>query len=179
MSGQLIRALTASDWPQVEAIYREGISTGHATFEPEPPSWETFDLGKLPGQRLVAVEDDTVLGWAAASPTSTREVYRGVAEHSVYVAESARGRGIGDALLGALITSTEAAGIWTLQSGIFPENVGSLTLHVSHGFRVVGTRERIALMTYGPLAGTWRDVYLVERRSRHPMPHRTPHLPRA
>jgi phosphinothricin acetyltransferase len=106
-----------------------------------------------------------VLGWAAASPVSSREVYRGVAEHSVYVASAARGRGIGGELLAALIESSEAAGIWTLQSGIFPENLGSLALHEAHGFRIVGRRERIALMSYGPMAGLWRDVLLVERRS--------------
>ena len=161
----MIGTLNEEHWPAVESIYREGIATGHATFEAEPPSWEEFDTGKLPDQRLVAVENGTVLGWAAASATSSREVYRGVAEHSVYVAAAARGRGIGRDLLTALIDSTDAAGIWTLQSGIFPENLGSLALHDALGFRVVGRRERIALMAYGPMAGEWRDVLLVERRS--------------
>ena len=160
-----IARLEPSHWLAVEAIYREGIATGHATFEPEPPSWSSFDAAKLPNQRLVAVEEGTVLGWAAASPVSSREVYRGVAEHSVYVATAARGRGIGRALLAALIESSEAAGIWTLQSGIFPENLGSLALHETLGFRVVGRRERLALMSYGPMAGVWRDVLLVERRA--------------
>jgi L-amino acid N-acyltransferase YncA len=161
----MIEVLKEKHWLAVEAIYREGIATGHATFEAEPPSWEQFDAGKLPDQRLVAVENGTVLGWAAASATSSREVYRGVAEHSVYVAAAARGRGIGRDLLAALIESTEAAGIWTLQSGIFPENLGSLALHDALGFRIVGRRERIALMPYGPMAGLWRDVLLVERRA--------------
>jgi phosphinothricin acetyltransferase len=161
----MIELLQESHWPAVEAIYREGIATGHATFEADPPTWEQFDLGKLSEQRLVAVENETVLGWAAASATSTREVYRGVAEHSVYVAKAAQGRGIGSALLAALIHSSEAAGIWTLQSGIFPENLGSLALHKAHGFRIVGRRERIARMGHGPMEGIWRDVLLVERRS--------------
>ena len=161
----MIERLDETHWPAVEAIYREGIATGHATFEPDPPSWKQFDAGKLPEQRLVAIEEGTVLGWAAASATSSREVYRGVAEHSVYVAAAARGRGIGRDLLSALIESTEAAGIWTLQSGIFPENLGSLALHDALGFRVVGRRERLAHMAYGPMAGLWRDVLLVERRA--------------
>ena len=162
----VIRDLTESDWQAVEAIYRGGIATGHATSEFEPPGWRDFDAGKLAAQRHVAVAGDVIVGWAAASPTSTRDAYRGVAEHSIYVATEARGRGVGHALLAALIASTERAGIWTLQSGIFPENTGSRALHAAHGFRVVGKREKLALMTYGPLAGHWRDVLLVERRSR-------------
>ena len=162
----VIRDLTESDWSEVDAIYRDGIATGHATFEVEPPGWREFDAGKLAAHRHVAVDGDAIVGWAAASPTSTRDAYRGVAEHSIYVAADARGRGVGHALLAALIDYTEGAGIWTLQSGIFPENVGSLALHAAHGFRVVGKREKLALMTYGPLAGHWRDVLLVERRSR-------------
>ena len=163
-----IERLQPAHWPGVEQVYREGIATGHATFETEPPSWESFDAGKLAEQRLVAIDGDTVLGWAASSPTSTREVYRGVVEHSVYVATAARGRGVGHALLEALIESAEAAGIWTLQSGVFPENAGSLALHEKHGFRVVGRRERVGLMGYGPMAGQWRDVLLIERRSARP-----------
>lgn len=166
MTRPAIRALAATDWTQIEAIYREGIETGHATFEPRPPTWDDFDSSKHPHHRFAAIDGDTILGWAAASPTSTRDVYRGVAEHSVYVAAAARGKGVGHLLLDALIDSTEAAGIWTLQSGIFPENNASLELHGKHGFRVVGHRERLALMSYGPLAGVWRDVYLVERRAR-------------
>ncbi|RDH95592.1 MULTISPECIES: GNAT family N-acetyltransferase [unclassified Curtobacterium] len=160
-----VRPMTAADWPSVETIYREGIATGNATFEAEPPSWEAFDAGKLPEHRFVAVAGDEVLGWVAVSPTSTRPVYRGVVEHSVYVAATARGRGVGHLLLDALIASTEAAGIWTIQSGIFPENTASRALHGRHGFRELGTRERIGLMTFGPWTGQWRDNVLVERRS--------------
>ena len=152
--------MNPDDWPAVEAIYAAGIATGDATFEAEPPTWAEFDAGKLPNHRLVAVEDGSVIGWAAAVGVSERCVYAGVAEHSVYVAPEAGGRGVGRALLDALITSTEAAGIWTLQSGIFPENVASLALHERCGFRVVGTRERL-----GRHHGRWRDVVMVERRS--------------
>ena len=155
--------MTAADWPAVERIYAEGIATGNATFEDRPPSWQSFDAGKLQEHRLV-FDDGAVLGWAAVSPTSAREVYRGVVEHSVYVGASARGRGVGAQLLDALIASCDAAVIWTIQSGIFPENEASLALHRSRGFREVGRRERIALMGYGPHAGRWRDVMLVERR---------------
>ncbi|KTR52586.1 phosphinothricin acetyltransferase [Curtobacterium oceanosedimentum] len=160
-----VRPMTAGDWPAVEAIYREGIATGNATFEAEPPTWEAFNGGKLPDHRFVALGGDVVLGWVAVSPTSARPVYRGVVEHSVYVAAAARGRGIGHLLLDAMIASTEAAGIWTIQSGIFPENTASRALHTHHGFRELGTRERIGLMTFGPWAGQWRDNVLVERRS--------------
>ncbi|PCN48785.1 N-acetyltransferase [Curtobacterium sp. 'Ferrero'] len=160
-----VRAMTAADWPSVQSIYREGIATGNATFEAEPPEWAAFDAGKLPAHRLVAVDGDEVLGWVAVSPTSARPVYRGVVEHSVYVAEQARGRGVGHTLLEALITSTEAAGIWTIQSSLFPENTASIALHAGHGFRQIGTRERVALMGYGPFAGRWRDTVLIERRS--------------
>jgi L-amino acid N-acyltransferase YncA len=160
-----VRALESTDWTEVEAIYREGIATGHATFESEPPSWESFDAGKLPSLRLVAVDDERILGWAAASATSTRTVYAGVIEHSVYVSESARGRGIGQLLLAALVEAADAAGIWTIQSSVFPENENSLALHARLGFRTVGRRERIAKMVYGPMAGQWRDTILIERRS--------------
>ncbi len=163
----LVRPMAAADWPAVEAIYREGIATGNATFEAAPPTWEAFDAGKLPEHRLVAADGDAVLGWVAVSPTSTRPVYRGVVEHSVYVAAAARGRGVGHLLLDALIASTEAAGLWTIQSGIFPENTASRALHARHRFRELGTRERIGLMTFGPWAGQWRDNVLVERRSPH------------
>jgi L-amino acid N-acyltransferase YncA len=159
-----VRPLEAADWPAVEAIYREGIATGHATFESETPTWEAFDAGKVPGLKLVAVDGSTILGWAAASPVSSRPVYRGVVEHSVYVATSARGRGIGHQLVEALIQAAQEANIWTIQSSIFPENAASLALHASHEFRVVGRRERIALMTYGPMVGQWRDTILIERR---------------
>ena len=155
-----IRPLTPADWPAVERIYAEGIATGNATFETEPPTWEEFDAGRLAENRLVAVEDGEVVGWAALSPTSRRECYAGVAEHSVYVAESARGRGTGRALMEALIEGAETSGIWTIQTSIFPENAASLALHEGVGFRVVGRRERIAR-----LDGEWRDTLLIERRS--------------
>lgn len=162
----MIRSMESGDWPSVERIYAEGIATGHATFESTTPSWEQFDAGRRPDLRLVAVEHDAIVGWAACSPVSSREVYRGVAEHSVHVASDARGRGIGDALLAELVTQSEAAGVWTLQSSIFPENLASARLHERHGFRVVGIREAIARISYGPAAGEWRDTVLLERRVR-------------
>jgi len=156
-----IRPMAASDWPAASQIYAAGIATGDATFDTGPPDWTGFDAARLAAHRLVALDaDGAVLGWIAVSAVSGRPVYRGVVEHSVYVHPSAGGRGIGRALLAALIESTEAAGIWTIQSGIFPENVASLVLHARLGFRVVGTRERI-----GQHHGRWRDVILVERRS--------------
>ncbi|GAA1949766.1 GNAT family N-acetyltransferase [Kitasatospora viridis] len=146
---------------QVLDVYRLGIAGGNATFETAELSWERFDAGRLPGHRLVAVDgDDLVLGWAAVSRVSERAAYAGVVEHSVYVRPEAQGRGVGFRLLTALLESTDAAGIWTVQSGIFPENTASLALHRRAGFRVIGTRERI-----GRLHGRWRDVVLVERRS--------------
>jgi len=158
--------LTADHWPDVARIYAAGIATGHATFAPDVPTWESFDTGKLPDHRFVVVDDTgAVLGWVAASPVSDRCVYSGVVEHSVYVDEAARGRGVGRTLMHALLASTDAAGIWTVQSGVFPENTASLALHDAVGFRVVGTRERLGRMTSGPLAGEWRDVVLLERRS--------------
>ena len=161
-----VRPLLAEDWPEVERIYRAGIATGHATFEAEPPSWEAFDRSRLPGHRLVAVDGTgRVLGWVAAGAVSDRCVYAGVVEHSVYVDPQVSGRWVGRRLLDALAASTEAAGVWTIQSGIFPENTASLALHAAAGYRVVGTRERVGRMTHGPLAGHWRDVVLVERRS--------------
>ncbi|MEZ0447624.1 GNAT family N-acetyltransferase [Cellulomonas sp. ICMP 17802] len=160
-----VTAMTAEHWPAVERIYAQGIATGHATFEAAPPSWEQFDAGKLPDHRLVALDDDgSVLGWAAASPVSDRCAYAGVVEHSVYVDPSAQGRGIGRTLLVALLEDARGKGVWTVQSGIFPENVASLAVHAAAGFRVVGTRERLGRMTYGPLQDQWRDVVLVEKR---------------
>jgi L-amino acid N-acyltransferase YncA len=142
-------------------IYRLGIDTGDATFETEPPDWERFTGSRLPGHRFVALDaGGTVIGWVACSPVSDRCAYAGVVEHSVYVHPAARGRGAGRILLDALIASTEAAGIWTIQSGVFPENTASLALHAACGFRTVGTRERV-----GRHHGTWRDVVLLERRS--------------
>ncbi|MGL5859098.1 MAG: GNAT family N-acetyltransferase [Angustibacter sp.] len=158
--------LAVGHWPQVEAIYAEGIATGHATFEAEPPTWDAFDRGKLPDLRWVAVDDSgTVLGWAAASRVSDRCAYLGVVEHSIYVAGRAQGRGVGRVLLDHLAAATEAAGIWTIQAGVFPENTPSLALHRAAGYRTVGTRTRVGKMTHGPLAGQWRDVVMIERRS--------------
>src|SRR4051812_27768741 len=144
----------------VARIYADGIATGHATFETEIPSWEEWDAGHLDAGRLVALVDGEVAGWAALTPVSGRCVYAGVAEHSVYVAEAARGKGVGRALLDELVRRAEAAGIWTIQSGVFPENTASLALHERAGFRVVGVRERL-----GKHEGRWRDVILLERRS--------------
>ena len=157
----LIRPMTRGDAAPVLAIYQAGLDGGNASFETAAPTWEQFDAGKLAEHRHVAADAGTgdVLGWVAISPVSVRQVYAGVVEHSVYVHPDARGRGIGAALLRALIVSTEDAGIWTIQSGIFPENVASLRLHEAAGFRVVGTRERI-----GRHHGQWRDVVLMERR---------------
>jgi L-amino acid N-acyltransferase YncA len=154
-----IRALARGDWDAVEAIYAEGIATRQATFETSTPPWEEFDHGRLQDHRFVAVDGARVLGWAALSPTSSRACYAGVAEHSVYVAESARGRGVGKALMGALLASADAGGIWTIQTSVFPENAASVALHERLGFRVVGRRERIA-----QLDGAWRDTLLLERR---------------
>lgn len=160
-----VRDMSAADWPEVERIYREGIATGNATFEASPPSWEDFDHERVAAPRLVAVQDDTVVGWAAAGRVSSRCVYEGVLEHSVYVAEAARGHGIGRVLLDAFLKAAEAAEVWTVQSGVFPENEPSLALHRELGFRIVGTRERVGKMGYGPYAGRWRDVVMIERRS--------------
>lgn len=156
-----IRSMRAADWPAVRDIYGQGIETGNATFEAEPPEWEAFDTGRLASPRLVAADDGgRVLGWAALSAVSSRCVYGGVAEVSVYVAADARGRGVGSALLQALVRDSEAAGLWTLQAGIFPENEATLALHRKFGFREVGRRERI-----GKHDGRWRDTLLLERRS--------------
>jgi|SRR6266516_543357 len=155
-----VRGLLPTDWQEVARIYREGIETGNATFETEVPSWEEWDAAHLRDHRLVAVRDGAVVGWIALVPVSPRECYAGVAEVSAYVGEEARGEGAGSALLTTLIDSSERAGIWTLQTGVFPENDVSLRLLQRFGFRVVGTRERI-----GQLHGVWRDVVLIERRS--------------
>lgn len=155
-----IEPLTREHWEAVRAIYLQGIATGNATFETTAPEWEAWDAGHLAPCRLVAKLGGEVVAWAAISPVSKRAVYRGVAEHSIYVAEKARREGIGRLLLKELISESEATGIWTLQSGIFPENVASIRLHTSLGFRIVGTRERIGFMN-----GRWRDTVLMERRS--------------
>ena len=155
-----IRPMTPSDWPAARAVYLEGIATGNATFETEAPEWERWDVAHLAACRFVADRAGAVLGFAALSPVSARKVYAGVAEVSVYVSQAARGAGVGAALLRELVAASEAAGIWTLQAGIFPENYASLRLHEKCGFRVLGVRERV-----GCLAGRWRDVVLMERRS--------------
>jgi phosphinothricin acetyltransferase len=156
-----LAAMTADHAADVLAIYAAGIATGHATFETDPPAWDAFDAARLPAHRFVALgAGDAVAGWVACSPVSARPVYAGVVEHSVYVHPGHNGRGVGRALLQALITSTEAAGIWTIQSGVFPENTASLALHHRCGFRTIGTRERV-----GRHHGRWRDVILLERRS--------------
>jgi phosphinothricin acetyltransferase len=148
------------DWPAVRTIYEQGILTGHATFETQVPDWERWDEDHLRECRLVAVRYGEVIGWAALSPVSGRCIYAGVAEVSVYVAETARGQGVGRALLERLVSASEEAGLWTLQAGIFPENEASIGLHKACGFRIVGHRERI-----GQMEGVWRDTVLMERRS--------------
>jgi phosphinothricin acetyltransferase len=155
-----IAAMQATDWPAVERIYLEGIADGNATFETESPGWEKWNTAHHAHSRLVAKENDQVLAWAALSPVSSRPVYRGVAEVSIYVAGSARRKGIGKHLLTELIKSSEQNEIWTLQAGIFPENIASIALHKSCGFREVGVRERI-----GQLGARWRNTVLLERRS--------------
>ena len=160
-----IRFMRAEDGPAVLAIYGGGIATGHASFQETVPAWEEWDAGHLECCRLVAQEGGEVVGWAALSPVSSRKVYAGVGEVSIYLADGVRGRGVGDRLLGALIEASEQAGLWTLQAGIFPENAASIALHRKFGFRQVGVRERLGRMTHGPLAGEWRDVMLLERRS--------------
>lgn len=152
--------LKPEDWPAVRAIYEAGIATGEATFETAAPSWESWNAAHRADCRLVARHEGEVIGWAALSPVSSRCVYGGVAEVSVYVAPEWKGKGVGKALLQALIAASEAAGVWTLQASIFPENVASVRLHHSCGFRTVGTQERL-----GQQHGRWRDVVLLERRS--------------
>jgi L-amino acid N-acyltransferase YncA len=155
-----VRDLRREDWPEVARIYEEGIATGNATFETEVPSWEEWDAAHLAEHRFVADRDGRVVGWIALVPASPRECYLGVAEVSVYVTAEARGQGVGARLLAALVESSERGGIWTLQTGVFPENEPSLALLRQFGFRTVGTRERI-----GRLHCVWRDTVLVERRS--------------
>ena len=160
MAHVIIDQMRVSDWEQVRAIYLEGVRSGHSTFETEAPSWEKWDEGHLQIARVVMRDGETVLGWAALSLVSKRHVYRGVAEVTVYVSESAQGQGIGRALLEALIDESEKSGIWTLQASIFPENTASVRLHLRCGFREVGRRERIAMLN-----SVWRDTLLFERRA--------------
>ncbi len=160
-SAALIEPMTDGHADGVLSIYQSGIDEGNATFETQIPAWETFSEARLPDHRFVATHGNLVVGWVAVTAVSRRPVYAGVVEHSVYVDPLARGRGIGRQLLEVLISSTESAGIWTIQSSIFPENIASLRLHAAAGFREIGVRERIARHH-----GRWRDVILIERRSR-------------
>jgi L-amino acid N-acyltransferase YncA len=153
------RGLRPADWPQVAEIYAAGIATGNATFETEPPDWATWDAAHRPDLRFVAVSPSRVVGWVAAIGVSDRCCYAGVVEHSVYVHPDHHGNGIGRLLVDTLIEAADAVGIWTIQTGIFPENLASVALHQACGFRIVGRRERL-----GQLNGTWKDVLLMERR---------------
>mgnify|MGYP003575853256 CR=1 FL=1 len=155
-----IRKLLAEDWNQVKLIYQKGIDTGNATFQTSAPSWEDWDQSHLTSCRIVMEEDSIVIGWAALTPVSSRCVYAGVAEVSVYVDPAHSEKGIGLALLNELVNQSESEGIWTLQAGIFPENIGSLRIHEKAGFRILGIREKI-----GKQNGIWRDTALLERRS--------------
>jgi phosphinothricin acetyltransferase len=161
-----IRPLEPTDWPAVREIFQQGIDGGNATFESQTPDWEAFDSGKRDDLRLVAVRDGDIVGWVAASAVSSRAVYEGVVEHSVYVSSDQQGQGVGRALLDAFLELADARGVWTVQSSIFPENTASLRLHERAGFRTVGRRERIGLQATGPWAGQWRDTVLIERRVR-------------
>lgn len=152
--------MTSDDWAEVRRIYLEGIATGNATFETEAPSWEKWDSSHFLHSRLVACSEQNTMGWSALSPVSARRVYAGVAEVSVYIGQAARARGVGRQLLAALVASSEQQGIWTLQAGIFPENLASIAVHKSLDFRELGSRERI-----GKMGDHWRDVVLFERRS--------------
>jgi len=157
----IVRKMRDEDWAAVQSIYREGIATGNATFEVGTPEWEEWDRNHLRDGRFVAINEGQMVGWVALSPVSSRGVYAGVAEVSIYVTSSARDKGIGKALLRALIEESEHKGLWTLQAGIFPENEASIALHKACGFREVGYRERI-----GQMNSMWRDVILMERRSK-------------
>lgn len=156
-----IKSIQEKDYPTIVEIYLQGIATGHATFQTAAPYWEEWDKSHLPFCRLVAFENEEILGWAALSPVSLRCVYGGVAEVSIYVANSARGKGIGKIIFGQLIKESEQNGLWTLQSGIFPENISSIKLHEEMGFRKIGYKEKI-----GKMNGVWRDNVIMERRSK-------------
>lgn len=165
----VISQMESVHWPEVKRIYQEGIDTGHATFEQRPPAtWITWSGKFLHHLSRVCLEEERVLGWAAISQVSSRKIYQGVGELSLYVELNAQGQGIGKELMERIISDSETAGFWTLQAGIFPENVASIRLHQKHGFRIVGRREKIGKMTYGPMAGEWRDVLLMERRRLDP-----------
>ncbi|WBT09659.1 GNAT family N-acetyltransferase [Corynebacterium sp. SCR221107] len=162
----LIRPLRRQDFGQVQGIYLQGLSTGHATYEGEAPSWEKFSSVKLEGTMFVAVEaddDSTVLGWVAAAPASSRSVFHGVVEDSIYIHRDAQGRGVAGALLDKLIETCQSMGKWAIHSWIFPENEGSAKLHESRGFEKVGTFSHLAKMTYGEMAGQWRDTDVWEK----------------
>ena len=159
-TGVKISELLPEHWPAVRDIYEKGIASGNATFQTAAPAWEEWDKGHVQNCRLVAIEDEKILGWAALSRISVRPVYAGVAEVSIYVHPDAQGKGIGSLLLKALIAESEQQQFWTLQAGIFPENTASIRIHEKHGFRLVGRRERI-----GQMNGIWRDTVLLERRS--------------
>ena len=161
-----IDKMVSDDWDQVRSIYLDGIVTGNATFESKVPDWDNWDSSHMQNCRLVARARNTILGWAALSPVSSRCVYSGVAEISVYVATKHQRLGVGGKLLVALIEASEKNGIWTLQAGIFPENIDSINLHKRYGFRDVGRMEKLSKMTYGQHNGAWRDVVLMERRSK-------------
>lgn len=166
MNSPTIRLMADGDWSAVNNIYQQGIDTGHTTFDPAPPARDTFESNRIPELSFVATDDNhNVVGWVVAYRVSARQVYRGVVEHSIYIAEAARNQGVGTALLRQLVTESETAGYWTIQSVIFPENTGTIRLHEAFGFRIVGRRERIAYMGFGEFAGRWRDTYLIERRS--------------
>jgi len=155
-----IENLLPEHWEEVKAIYLEGIATGQATFQTEAPTWEDWNKSHLPNCRLVAIEEGKVCGWVALSPVSSRCVYAGVAEISVYIGKNYRGKQIGTKLLQAVIAESEKRNIWTLQAGIFPENTASLRLHTRAGFRIIGYREKV-----GKMKDVWRNVNLLERRS--------------
>jgi L-amino acid N-acyltransferase YncA len=156
-----IRNIQITDYPQVAAIYESGIASGLATFQTESPEWEEWDKTHLKDCRIAAFENDEMMGWAALTPVSNRCVYAGVAEVSIYIAEGFRGKGIGKLLLLQLIGESEKIGLWTLQSGIFAENIASIKLHEQCGFRIIGIREKI-----GKKDGVWKDNFIMERRSK-------------